>query len=62
MIARTVTPGDSTGGIAKTGKRLRELTPPRLCAWLVAVARQCDAPASMPAARFELTAAQESGR
>ena len=36
--------------LPELSKRGRELTPPDLCAWLVAVARLCSAPASMAAA------------
>jgi hypothetical protein len=48
--------------LPELSKHLRELTPPRLAAWLVAVARQCNPPTSTAAVSFQLTAAQESGR
>ena len=48
--------------LPELSKHLRELTPPRLAAWLVAVARLCNPPEKGLESSFELTAAPASDR
>jgi len=48
--------------LPELSKHLRELTPPRLAAWLVAVARLCNPPEKGIESSFELTAAPASDR